>query len=94
MGKAETMDSAEYAPSARAVAPAEAFDLREYSFNGANGEPEGCEFAESFEEACRVWGMDLSNGECRLMQVWQRSEEKWFRIERTAHGVEAREVAV
>jgi len=68
--------------------------LDEFQFNAANGEPEGAEFAESFEEACRVWGMDLSNGECRLMQVWQRSEERWFRIERTAHGVEAREVAV
>lgn len=68
--------------------------LDEFQFNAANGEPEGAEFAESFEEACRVWGMDLSNGECRLMQVWQRSEERWFRIERTADGVEARECEV
>lgn len=71
-----------------------AVSLSEFSFNAADGSPEGCEFAESFEEAAQLWGMDLRNGECRLMQLWQRSEERWFRIERTADNVVVREVSV
>ena len=69
-----------------------ALALHEYSFNAANGEPEGCEFAESFEEAARLWGYCLQNGDCRLLQVWGPGHDaRWFKVERTRDGVDARE---
>lgn len=86
------MTSAAPAGSCGAVAGDESFNLREFSFNAPSGEPEGSEFAESAEEACRVWGMDLRNGDTRLMQVWGPGcDARWFRIERLSDGVDARE---
>jgi hypothetical protein len=73
---------------------AELAPLHEYSFNAANGEPEGCEFAASHDEAARLWGHCLHNGDMRLLQVWGPGHDaRWFRIERTRDGVEARECA-
>lgn len=64
----------------------------EYSFNAPNGEPEGAAFAASHEDAAREWGMSEPNGSTRLMCVWGPNHDaRWFRIERTRDGVDARE---
>lgn len=70
-----------------------AIDLHEFAIHAADGSPEGCEFAESYEEACSVWGMDMLPGATRLMQVFCGAESRWFRIERLSDGVDARECA-
>lgn len=84
------MDGQEYSPEYDCSGPVET--LAEYSFNAPNGEPEGCEFAESHEEAARAWGEGLQNGSVCLMQVWgPGADARWFRIERLRDGVDARE---
>jgi hypothetical protein len=92
MTNAEITENAETAPLANVAAGAEQVALDEYSFNGADGSPEGSIFASSLDEACMLFGLEcLSEYAGGVFSVWGPDcSGREYMIERSGEDVTAK----